>query len=55
MNQLSMEQKVRIDLAIEYADENGKSTEWMLQFAAYESSVSIERVVNYLAEKAGVK
>ena len=55
MRQLSMEQKIRIDMAVEYADENDKSTEWMLAFAADEAGVSIERVVDYLAEKAGAK
>jgi len=43
MKQLSLEQKVAIDLAVEYADKNDESTERMLAFTADEAGVSTER------------
>lgn len=52
MRQLTIEEKIRIDMAVEYADANKKSTEWMLAYCADEAGVSIERVVDYLALKA---
>lgn len=51
MRELTMEEKIRIDLAVEYAEANDKSTEWMLAYAADEAGVSIQRVTDYLAKK----